>query len=226
MKKKSKEGGRRKKEGEGGREEGGRRREKEREGGRRREGEGGRRREGEGGRRREGGRECNSEYACHFAYMLTNTNSCPTTDRYSPVPDMWASKPLSQEMRHVSDGGFKSEGGGVSASERNSASGALGLAMWALHKTDSIDAGVELLMQAQAGRAAMSVFCSLAGSIYGYNELPHVWVEILRDKKEWLSLADRIYESSVSLPPPSGPSLETPNKATPVISTTRIGWDM
>jgi hypothetical protein len=185
-----------------------------------------RKKEEEGGREKEGGREYNSQYAFHFADMLTNTNSCQTTDRYSPVPDMWASKPLSQEMRHVSDGGFKSEGGGVSASERNSASGALGLAMWALHKPDSIGAGVELLMQTQAGRAAMSVFCSLAGSIYGYNELPHVWVEILKDKKEWLSLADRIHDASVSLPPPSGPSLETPNKATLVISTTRIGRDM
>lgn len=112
----------------------------------------------------------------------------------------------------MSDGGFRSERGGISASEFNSASGALSLAMWALHKTDSTTAGVELLLQARSGRAAMSVFCSLAGSVYGYSELPHVWVEILKGKEAWLSLADQIYEASISLPPPTGPSLETPNK--------------
>jgi hypothetical protein len=192
-----------------------RKEEKEGEGEGRRGTRRGRRREGEGGRAKE--KTPSSPHVFRLACSQTPTHVNRPTDRYSPVPDMWASKPLSQEMRHVSDGGFKSEGGGVSAPERSSASGALGLAMWALHKTDSIGAGVELLMQAQAGRAAMSVFCSLAGSIYGYNELPHVWVEILKDRKEWLSLADRIYDASVSLPPPSGPSLETPNKAKLVI---------
>jgi ADP-ribosylglycohydrolase len=114
---------------------------------------------------------------------------------FSPVPGLWARKPLKREIARIAAGEWRGAAAAADAAElaAGSAVGALRLALGALAAghgyRDTVLAAVNLGLDADVNGALVG---QLAGALHGADALPPHWVASLAEGQRIAGIADRL----------------------------------
>jgi ADP-ribosylglycohydrolase len=115
------------------------------------------------------------------------------SERFEPVPECWAEKPLTPEIDEVACGSFRHreppeiEGRGYVVNSMEAA-------LWAFHRTDTFRDGC--LAAVNLGRDAdttAAIYGQLAGAYYGARGIPEAWRERLTFRGELEGLIQRLW---------------------------------
>jgi len=119
---------------------------------------------------------------------------------YSPVPGLWARKPLKKEVARIAAGEWRASAAAKDPAElaAGSAVGALRLVLGALAAghgyRDTVLAAVNLGLDADANGALVG---QLAGALFGAAALPPHWVASLAEGRRIAGIADRLLTAAL-----------------------------
>jgi ADP-ribosyl-[dinitrogen reductase] hydrolase len=126
--------------------------------------------------------------------VLEVEKSVLLSDRYSPVPDLWAQKPLVKEIEDIARGSFK-ERQPPKIKSTGYVVDTLEAALWAFYHGDSFEQGCRLAVNLGGDADTCgAVYGQLAGAFYGEYGIPQRWREVLSQRSLIESLADRLFE--------------------------------
>lgn len=116
------------------------------------------------------------------------------SSRYSPVPDLWEQEPLVKEIHEIAAGSFKAK-----EPPKIKSTGyvvdTLEAALWAFHRSDSFEEGCRLAVNLGGDADTCgAVYGQLAGAIYGGDNIPRRWLEVISLRSTIESLADGLFE--------------------------------
>jgi len=128
------------------------------------------------------------------------------SDHYSPIPGYWAEHPLCPPIDEIAGGSFRRRqppeivGSGYVVL-------ALEAALWAFYHGASFAEACLLAANLGDDADTTAAICGqLAGAFYGEQGIPEHWRHILACREFIESLADRLYQLSVAVPPSERPT--------------------